>query len=339
MGWIIIAIGSIVSALGALIAYSGLDYVQLERGWTAIIAGTTLLSGGMVVVAIGFMTLQIGKLTRLLPSAAATVHPKPEKFAPELPLTASLPPDVPMTDSDIDLLGAKPAEAKAAEAPVMTATDPKASFESFIKASAHPQAIVQDLPEAKIPVEPKVTPVTAVTQVSAPVTKIPVIEPAPMATLTKEDLNSLDWLEEAISGIHEPQEPSILLRHPALTSFSSILIDEEIKAVIPEQAVAKPEMPKPEAVSTEALKPQLFEKPASEKPAPEKPASVKAEPQHFEPSVVGRYEAAGTSYAMYSDGSVEAENEHGIFRFASMAELRAFIEEGSDEQAPQDHQP
>ena len=47
-----------------------------------------------------------------------------------------------------------------------------------------------------------------------------------------------------------------------------------------------------------------------------------------QPAVVGRYEAAGTNYAMYSDGSVEAENEHGVFRFASMSELRAFIEEG-----------
>jgi len=63
------------------------------------------------------------------------------------------------------------------------------------------------------------------------------------------------------------------------------------------------------------------------------PDPVKSEPLVHEPSVVGRYEAAGTSYAMYSDGSVEAENEHGIFRFGSMAELRAFIEQGQDQSA------
>ena len=42
--------------------------------------------------------------------------------------------------------------------------------------------------------------------------------------------------------------------------------------------------------------------------------------------VIGRYDAEGTSYVMYADGSIEAQSEAGVYRFASMAELKAFIE-------------
>ena len=45
-----------------------------------------------------------------------------------------------------------------------------------------------------------------------------------------------------------------------------------------------------------------------------------------EPTVVGRYNAGGAAYVMYSDGSIEAETDNGTFRFGSMDELRDFIE-------------
>ncbi len=53
-----------------------------------------------------------------------------------------------------------------------------------------------------------------------------------------------------------------------------------------------------------------------------------AAPVGAEPSspVIGRYEADGTSYTMYADGAIEAQSSAGVYRFASMAELKAFIE-------------
>ena len=57
---------------------------------------------------------------------------------------------------------------------------------------------------------------------------------------------------------------------------------------------------------------------------PEPPvAPAKVEPTS---AVIGRYEADGTSYTMYADGSIEAQSSAGVYRFASMAELKAFIE-------------
>ena len=52
-------------------------------------------------------------------------------------------------------------------------------------------------------------------------------------------------------------------------------------------------------------------------PAPERGA---------EPDVIGRYSSGGSDFTLYSDGSIDAQTEHGLFRFESMAELRAHIE-------------
>lgn len=44
------------------------------------------------------------------------------------------------------------------------------------------------------------------------------------------------------------------------------------------------------------------------------------------PTVVGRYEANGASYVLFSDGTIEVETETGTHRFASMGDLKAHIE-------------
>jgi len=74
--------------------------------------------------------------------------------------------------------------------------------------------------------------------------------------------------------------------------------------------------------------------PSSEKPAsaaPTEAAHAEAEPEPVaatdEPAEMGRYQADGTTYVMYSDGSIEAQTDQGIYRFGSMAELKAFFEE------------
>ena len=50
-----------------------------------------------------------------------------------------------------------------------------------------------------------------------------------------------------------------------------------------------------------------------------------------EPGVVGRYSSGDSHYTLYSDGSIDAQTDQGIFRFASMADLRAHIEAGAAE--------
>lgn len=58
-------------------------------------------------------------------------------------------------------------------------------------------------------------------------------------------------------------------------------------------------------------------------PEPEPAPEVEFEPR---PAIIGSYEAHGTHYTMYADGSIDAETAHGVYRFASMDELKRFIE-------------
>lgn len=69
-------------------------------------------------------------------------------------------------------------------------------------------------------------------------------------------------------------------------------------------------------------------KPAQEEELPPLAAEPEGAEQAAadEPSVIGRYEAEGTSYIMFSDGSIEAQSERGVARFGSMAELKAYFE-------------
>jgi hypothetical protein len=57
--------------------------------------------------------------------------------------------------------------------------------------------------------------------------------------------------------------------------------------------------------------------------APEPEPEAEFEPR---PPIIGSYEAHGTHYTMYADGSIDAETAHGVYRFASMEELKRFIE-------------
>ncbi|SEO99186.1 hypothetical protein SAMN02799625_04380 [Methylobacterium sp. UNC300MFChir4.1] len=68
-----------------------------------------------------------------------------------------------------------------------------------------------------------------------------------------------------------------------------------------------------------ALRPSLDTPPEPE-PAP--PAAPR--------TVVGRYASGGNTYVMFEDGSIEAETPQGRFTFASLDELKAFVDGGGE---------
>lgn len=43
--------------------------------------------------------------------------------------------------------------------------------------------------------------------------------------------------------------------------------------------------------------------------------------------MTGRYSSGDTNYTMYDDGSIEAQTPDGTMRFASLLELRRFVEQ------------
>jgi hypothetical protein len=58
--------------------------------------------------------------------------------------------------------------------------------------------------------------------------------------------------------------------------------------------------------------------------AEERPTSAPA----AEPAVIGRYTSGNTTYVMFADGSIEAETPNGVLRFASLADLKVYVEGG-----------
>ena len=119
---------------------------------------------------------------------------------------------------------------------------------------------------------------------------------------------ALDWLRS--------RPPTELLIDPAAPhqeAPSEASVHEAPPAAEPVQEVAS----ESEASATPA--------PAEESAAAQEEPAQAPEPAP-EPGVLGRYSSGGSDYTLYSDGSIDAQTEQGLFRFASMAELRAYIE-------------
>jgi hypothetical protein len=96
----------------------------------------------------------------------------------------------------------------------------------------------------------------------------------------------------------------------------------------------KPDTPMPRAVAPED---DLFAAPAGP-PQPKDgptlrssldPAPIPA-PKPATRTVVGRYASGGNTYVMFEDGSIEAETPQGRFTFASLDELKAFVDGGGE---------
>lgn len=80
--------------------------------------------------------------------------------------------------------------------------------------------------------------------------------------------------------------------------------------------------PAPGAPVLSAPEPAFDPRPRSGPEAPQAPEPVVVDA----PTVVGRYEANGASYVLFSDGTIEVETDSGTHRFASMAALKEHIE-------------
>jgi len=76
----------------------------------------------------------------------------------------------------------------------------------------------------------------------------------------------------------------------------------------------------------------------SDEARPEKPEPEPAEPSTPAPAarspVIGTYNSGGNRYVMFADGSIEAETPDGVFKFASLDELKEFIASGGESSGP-----
>jgi hypothetical protein len=118
------------------------------------------------------------------------------------------------------------------------------------------------------------------------------------------------WLEKALGGEE---------REPALDWLRQRRPEEErperqVPSFMRRHVEPEPSVPQGEAA---AEAPQTAEPGAAE-------AETASAPET--PSVVGRYAANGSDYTLYADGSIDAQTPDGSRHFASMDELRAFLQ-------------
>lgn len=162
----------------------------------------------------------------------------------------------------------------------------------------------------------------------------PAIDPEPHAAAPEPDRHA--------QILHEPELP---LPQPAPPDHAPLEPPaEHARAPDPEPAASlAPEddlfaapaafAHEPAVVHEPALRPGLDPAPEHEaavpapEPAPEPPHEAVAPPAR---EVVGRYESGGNVYVMFADGSIEAETPQGRFSFASLDELKAFVEAGGE---------
>ena len=127
------------------------------------------------------------------------------------------------------------------------------------------------------------------------------------------------WLERALAREEGQKSPAL----------------EWLRSRPPTSLLVDPAAPVHEPLAEVALV-------APEEPSVEPPHAAEGEAEHeiaheaeqepsAEAAVVGRYSSGGSEYTLYSDGSIDAQTEQGLFRFESMAELRAYIEEQNNQ--------
>ena len=368
MGWIIVAIGAICSACGGWLAYSGYEIIQVERGWAMVISGATLFSAGVIALSLGLLALKLTSLAKSFPRAealgpAVAVTPKPWTKALEPAVLNATEPHVPETPPHLSapvIIGAGAVAAVGAAALVEqsdlfsgnakhentgsenighgnTGSENTGHETAQPNLADHVLPIEDDethtfMPPEKLKPEPVES--TPKLHIQWP---NPVISPSVPAdetpALPEPPAPSLDWLTAALKHPPEPQDLLPDLQRQSSVYETSLHASESADALEDVDTLQDHAQTGDIEAETHTEARIVDQAPHHHEETPhirhqEEAAHSAALAHAPQPAVVGRYEAAGTNYAMYSDGSVEAENEHGVFRFASMSELRAFIEEG-----------
>jgi hypothetical protein len=103
------------------------------------------------------------------------------------------------------------------------------------------------------------------------------------------------------------------------------ILREELR-VSPDLALAaqgKQVEPSPEPLDAAGPNPQTPAASPQQALTPELGAAISGETL----TIAGRYESQGTSYIMYSDGSIEARTDNTVIHFKSMSELKRFMEQ------------
>jgi len=343
MSYLVLALGFFLSLCGAIAIVAGYGIIQVERGWATFIAGSMAFSCGIVTLALGFLLQKLSGVHDLLKSGKGVTLPQPQR-----PMRSKL-------TAARNFLKSRgtvwPRARKSSESDYSSQKGPSFSRDSWKMA----QTTVEPPSEQGFVMPAEVT-------LTKPRDKT---ETRPASTLAEEESAEFAWRVENEPGLFDEDEaaaadkiekPPIEQPFPDLyynpgkpeaqsrpdvtwpaepVSIDRLFEEEFLLSLepslnpLPESRNEGKELA-PEDIEPESLGPT----PPMESeavtaavpgPSPEPPPPASG-PDQEELAIVGQYESAGTSYVMYSDGSIEARTAHEVFHFKSMTELKTFLD-------------
>ncbi|HEY0145859.1 MAG: hypothetical protein WDN29_15035 [Methylovirgula sp.] len=293
MKYALFVLGMILIVVGGYFLFSGSNIIEVERGWASVIAGTTALTGGVITLGLAGVVKSLEDLQRLL--AAGVERPAAGPLLLETPAPSFTAIETPVAPDF---------------GPVLFDADAPSLFEAEVARDELPEPPAPDVIPSPLPKErPRLTPKFERSEDTA--------EPsAAIAALRQRvaDDFSLNW--PSFNQRPEPTvptEPAPTAPDPAPVTPPPLHLDD--------LDIDEPELlPREPEAETHELEAE---------PAPTAPEFAIAEadgasaPEAPKPKAIGRYEADGTIYVMFADGSIEAQSVGGTRHFNSMAELKA----------------
>ena len=291
----LVALGLLLAVAGVIVALNGYIYVNVDRGPPLMVSGVLAFGFGLVLAALGFILRELQAISADA-SKAALLLAKSRNGSRN---------------------GAVAAEPLASSPKTLP---PLAPFEP--PPAAPPAAPVALEPEpAKQPDLAKPSEADTFAAPSAEKLRRPGLPPAlaPRLELAKPPGSSppFSWMlrpNSADKPVAKAEEDDWLNR--AITAEADKAKGHETQEDKQENV---PEDPARSREAEQALKREF----GLRDPEAQGPPEANPPPK---PEVIGNYEAHGAHYTMYADGSIEAETQHGVYRFASMEELKRFIE-------------
>ncbi|GJD80281.1 hypothetical protein [Methylobacterium gregans] len=291
----IVALFALAAAMvigGSAAVVQGFPFVRLESGLAMVIAGSVAASAGAVLGGLGVVAVYLRRVERGLGSRPVPVPTALPPF-PDLP-RAELP----------------RAEASAPRPVLPAALGAAAGLGgAALAANGRRQAepTFEDTLFEPAPPEPA----------REPELPMPGLEPKPPQPADEPVQDTVDPQRAGAESLQLPQ-PGVAAERPA-----------EPDGAGPEDGLfARPEAAEP---GRPELRPSLD---AAEEPAEPSAPEPEPEPEPAPPrpnrEVVGKYASGGNTYVMFADGSIEAETPQGRFTFASLDELKAFVDAGGE---------
>ncbi|ACK50623.1 conserved hypothetical protein [Methylocella silvestris BL2] len=326
MSYLIFAAGLLLAVCGAASISFGYGIINVERGWASVIGGASALSGGLITMALALILHSLSRLRAVLKAQGKRAVAATPAAVAEVPE---------------DLV----AQATAKEAPAA-------------------ESAVADLTSAQTRVDDEHVTLVIPGPASAPATLAPpaVRQPAPAAPepwaagLEPGAQASIEDIRRVVAETIKGKRLETLGAEAGQRAAAELPAAEplvkpppSVGAELPPRRRAPPlSFHLPRAVGLNDLAPQGSTgaqtsvapplagpedmRQDSPHPAPEQVFAGASEPLRPDmprkdpPVVLGRYESEGTTYVMFSDGSIEARSKRGAYRFNSMAELKSFMD-------------